>query len=75
VCLSSGLPESRCDIVSGRVSGYSAHLRLFLSTVVVTGQGGNPRHCSGAFSHMRQVAANCLLIQDNPLRLSGIPML
>ena len=43
--------------------------RLFLSSVVTAGKGGNPRCVSEMFSHMRHLAANCLVMQDYHLPL------
>jgi hypothetical protein len=58
-----------------RVSVSSAHPGLFSSTVVAAGKGGHPRHCSGASSRIRQLAAFCLLLEKNPPPISDIIML
>ena len=46
------------------VQVYSVHLCIFLSNVGPKQGGKNPRHCSGAFSHIRQFAAFCLVSQN-----------
>ena len=46
-----------------------------LSNAGAAGKGGNPRHCERVFFHMRLVDAMGLVIPDNHLLLSDIPML
>jgi hypothetical protein len=46
-----------------RFSVSSAHLCLFLSNVVAVGEGENPRCFPGAFSHIRQLDSNCLVMR------------
>jgi hypothetical protein len=55
--------------------GYLAHPCLFLSNVVAVGKGRNPHHCESVDSHMRQLAATCLVLQRNDLSLSHLTML
>jgi hypothetical protein len=46
-----------------------------MCNVVTAGKGGNPRHFSDAFFHIRQLAAFCLVLQSHHLHLSDITML
>jgi hypothetical protein len=50
---------------SHRFSVCSAHPCLFLANIVMGGKGGNPRRCSSAFSYMRQLAAKCLILNED----------
>jgi len=58
---------------TGDSDGRNVGQCIVLSTVVTAGKDGNPRHCSDAFSHMRQLAANCLVLHENlRIRLAGL---